>query len=220
MTTESAPVKEGSAEIQFDSSVFYNPIQEFNRDMSVAAIKVWSEMFLGEIYTRKTKQEPPYKDFDQIILPEYHGDDSLKRKNLEKVQKQLFALNQKFLDSGLKMVDLGHSSMKEYHFSIMEGLAASGLRSIRYAKEISNVKEIIANDYSRDAVEAIKRNAERNGVSGLVKAVQGDASQTLYKALGEGNKYSVIDLDPYGSAAPFLDGAIQAVKNGGCVAFI
>ena len=25
----------------------------------------------------------------------------------------------------------------------------------------------------------------------------------------------MIDLDPYGSAAPFLDGAVQAVESGG-----
>jgi tRNA (guanine26-N2/guanine27-N2)-dimethyltransferase len=27
----------------------------------------------------------------------------------------------------------------------------------------------------------------------------------------------VIDLDPYGSAAPFVDGAVQAVKSGGLI---
>ena len=28
-------------------------------------------------------------------------------------------------------------------------------------------------------------------------------------------RFDVIDLDPYGTAAPFLDGAVQAVKDGG-----
>ncbi len=27
--------------------------------------------------------------------------------------------------------------------------------------------------------------------------------------------FDVIDLDPYGSAAEFLDGAVQAIKDGG-----
>lgn len=30
-----------------------------------------------------------------------------------------------------------------------------------------------------------------------------------------GGKYDVIDLDPYGSAAPFLDAAVQSVADGG-----
>lgn len=28
-------------------------------------------------------------------------------------------------------------------------------------------------------------------------------------------QFDVVDLDPYGTAAPFLDGAVQAVKDGG-----
>jgi tRNA (guanine26-N2/guanine27-N2)-dimethyltransferase len=39
------------------------------------------------------------------------------------------------------------------------------LRSIRYWKEIPNVKEIIANDLSEDAVADIKRNLKFNEVS-------------------------------------------------------
>lgn len=31
-----------------DNKAFINPIQEFNRDLSVAAIKVWSEMVRDE----------------------------------------------------------------------------------------------------------------------------------------------------------------------------
>lgn len=28
-------------------------------------------------------------------------------------------------------------------------------------------------------------------------------------------QFDVVDLDPYGTASPFLDGAVQAVKVGG-----
>lgn len=37
----------------------------------------------------------------------------------------------------------------------------------------------------------------------------------MYSAIGNGQKYDVVDLDPYGSAAPFIDGAVQAVSEGG-----
>lgn len=39
--------------------------------------------------------------------------------------------------------------------------------------------------------------------------------QVMYSAIGHGQKYDVVDLDPYGSAAPFIDGAVQAVSEGG-----
>lgn len=40
-------------------------------------------------------------------------------------------------------------------------------------------------------------------------------SMLMYEARGKNARYDVIDLDPYGSPAPFLDAAVQAVSEGG-----
>ena len=48
--------------------------------------------------------------------------------------------------------------------SILEALAATGLRSVRYLKEIDNIKELVANDWDPKAVELIKKNMEFNGI--------------------------------------------------------
>ena len=37
----------------------------------------------------------------------------------------------------------------------------------------------------------------------------------MYSHREEKDRVDVIDLDPYGTAAPFIDGAVQAVKDGG-----
>lgn len=37
----------------------------------------------------------------------------------------------------------------------------------------------------------------------------------MYQNRAIGSRFDVIDLDPYGSAAPFLDAAVQAVSDGG-----
>ena len=37
----------------------------------------------------------------------------------------------------------------------------------------------------------------------------------MYEMRGKKERYDVIDLDPYGSPAPFLDAAVQAVSEGG-----
>ena len=58
---------------------------------------------------------------------------------------------------------------------VLEALAATGLRSIRYALEVPNLKSILANDCSVRAVEAICRNAKENGVEHVVNAVNHDA---------------------------------------------
>ena len=60
--------------------------------------------------------------------------------------------------------------------TILEALSATGLRSIRYAKEVPGVKQIIANDISAKAVDSIKKNILDNNVEHLVTASHEDAT--------------------------------------------
>ena len=98
---------------------------------------------------------------------------------------------------------------------ILEALSATGLRSVRYAKEISGVKEIVANDISKRAVASIERNIKANNVSDIVTPSHSDASMIMYNSRKKEHRFDVVDLDPYGSPTPFLDGAVQAVSEGG-----
>lgn len=63
-----------------------------------------------------------------------------------------------------------------FQITILEALAASGLRSIRYALEIDGVERILANDYSVQAVETMKENVERNKVGHVVTPNKGEAA--------------------------------------------
>ena len=49
--------------------------------------------------------------------------------------------------------------------STLEALAASGLRSIRYWKEIPNIRRIIINDIADAAVESMKDNLAYNNIT-------------------------------------------------------
>jgi tRNA (guanine26-N2/guanine27-N2)-dimethyltransferase len=49
------------------------------------------------------------------------------------------------------------------------------LRSIRFAKEIPGIDEIIANDFSHEAVKMIEKNVKMNGVEEIVKPNKADA---------------------------------------------
>jgi len=89
---------------------------------------------------------------------------------------------------------------------------------------------------STDAIKLADNNVSRNGVNpDIVRTHVGDGTMCMYEArtgvesmrpdvrgatvTSESNpvtgRYDVIDLDPYGSAAPFIDGAVQAIENGG-----
>ncbi|TPX38214.1 hypothetical protein SmJEL517_g00413 [Synchytrium microbalum] len=162
-------IVEGQAKVAVTSEVFYNHVQEFNRDLSVAVITTWLK------YDPKTAGEEP-KDTN----PAYKKSQEAKRG------------------------------------TILEALAATGLRSLRYAKEIPGVGLITTNDMEAAAVEAIKSNRNLNGLTEQQLTVsKADANQVMYQALLQNKPYSIIDLDPFGTASPFIDAAVQAVASGG-----
>lgn len=59
---------------------------------------------------------------------------------------------------------------------ILEALAATGLRAIRYALEVPGVKQIYANDISKTAVDIMNKNIEENNVQNLVTSTRYDAA--------------------------------------------
>ncbi|KNC87065.1 hypothetical protein SARC_00809, partial [Sphaeroforma arctica JP610] len=172
-------IVEGKANGLFpaDSSVFYNPVQEFNRDLSIATIRMFEETLYAE----------------------------QKAELLKKIAR-VEAKNIKWRDP----------TEPARGIRILEGLSATGLRSMRFAKEIPNVKTIVANDFSAEAVKTIAKNCEFNGIpEGLVQPNHDDCAMVCYKNRNSKDQFHVIDLDPYGSPTTFLDGAIQAVAEGG-----
>lgn len=58
---------------------------------------------------------------------------------------------------------------------VLEALAASGLRSVRFALEVPGLHSVTANDFSARAAALIGRNAQFNGVAHLVQASCKDA---------------------------------------------
>ena len=102
---------------------------------------------------------------------------------------------------------------------ILDALSASGMRAIRYAKELDGLALVLANDYDASAVESIRRNVEFNGLdASLVQTCHADAALTMMLHRDAGKQFDLVDLDPFGSPAVFLDSAVQSVSEGGMLA--
>ena len=103
----------------------------------------------------------------------------------------------------------------------MEGLSATGLRSARYYCEIdpSLINYIHANDINETACELIEENFKLNGISNEKGCVScGDINMIMLQYNNIWDKrelFDVIDLDPYGTATPYIENAMVAIKNGG-----
>lgn len=248
-------------------SVFYNPIQQFNRDLSVLAIRAYGE----EVVERKRKHKASLR---QKLLAKKEKkrkreDDGLgevprKTGKTEEsaetsfVENPIEAISQSFLDNtsegddkkvenvaintnpvletespGAEVIpgqddDLSQvaSRPSEPSFTILDALSATGLRALRYANEIPFATSITANDLLPAATKAIQLNVKHNKLEDKIKAITGNAMSHMYSIAGDRcrddkgksapvKKYDVIDLDPYGTAAPFLDAAVQAVNEDG-----
>lgn len=84
-------------------------------------------------------------------------------------------------------------------------------------KEVDvKINKILSNDWDPEAAELIKSNFKFNDIEEERTEVTAmDALDLMYERRKNRDLYDVIDLDPYGTAAPFLDSALQSIENGG-----
>ncbi|KAK9461118.1 N2,N2-dimethylguanosine tRNA methyltransferase-domain-containing protein [Lipomyces oligophaga] len=234
-------LSEGKASVLFENQnqVFYNPVQQFNRDLSTFVIRAWAQDYKERKKPRsreeRKKREKSKKQAGQVeenskfvsINPENtkfqtESENTFKESVPDKNESSeavvhtsssnITTSTDTIRDGGSSIAVAGH--IPDRFVTILEGLSATGLRAIRYALEIPEVKTVVANDFSPSAVEAIKRNIDYNkGASGIVEPSIGDVNSVMHAA--KLKPFHCIDLDPYGTAAPFLDAAVQAVANDG-----
>lgn len=194
-------VKEGKAAILFPNAneVFYNPVQEFNRDLTCAVITEYAREVMAQRGVKVVV--PGEKERVVVSLSEDTNEADVQTEEKNGVEPPAVT------------AVVGEKCERGLH--VLEGLAASGLRSVRFALEVPGLQSVTANDFSTKAAALIARNAQYNKVSHLVRPSCRDASMLMYEMRGKKERYDVIDLDPYGSPASFLDAAVQAVSEGG-----
>ncbi len=93
--------------------------------------------------------------------------------------------------------------------TFLDGMAATGARGIRVSKETGLDIDLFLNDGNPRAVELIEKNLQMNGILDAVVT-----QQDLKSLLLEG-RYDCVDIDPFGSPAPFFPMAVGAVRNDG-----
>jgi tRNA (guanine26-N2/guanine27-N2)-dimethyltransferase len=98
---------------------------------------------------------------------------------------------------------------------VCDPLAGVGVRGIRYANEVKGVTRAVVNDFCREAFELIRKNVTLNGLTGLIETRSTDANILLRENRGQ---FSFVDLDPFGSPAPFLDAACSSLGKRGMLA--
>ena len=96
------------------------------------------------------------------------------------------------------------------HF--LDGLAASGIRGLRFCHELEGDYDVVINDWSTDAFHLIEKNL---GVSGYLHGI---ASQSNLPVLLSSKRFHYIDVDPFGCPVYFLNAAMRSILDKGVVA--
>lgn len=94
-------------------------------------------------------------------------------------------------------------------YTYLDALSASGIRGLRTAKEAG--LNTTMSDWDDTSYELIKKNIELNNLSNCT-AIKRNANVVMLD-----NNYDIIDLDPFGSPAPFLDAACRSAKRLLCI---
>jgi tRNA (guanine26-N2/guanine27-N2)-dimethyltransferase len=106
------------------------------------------------------------------------------------------------------------SSRKKTFADSFTGIGARGLR---VAVEVPTIEQVYCNDINGVAIEAAKEAAKLNSIAGRCYFSVDEVCKFLVNGDKEGDRYSIVDLDPFGTPARYIDCVLRSVLDGGLV---
>ncbi len=94
-------------------------------------------------------------------------------------------------------------------------LAGVGAGGIRVGNESRNVGCVFLNDLNRNAMQLASLSINQNGIGEKFIRSGEEANFFLSNHSSMEERFDIIDIDPFGSPAPYLDSALRAIKIGG-----
>ncbi|KAJ8557211.1 hypothetical protein K7X08_002836 [Anisodus acutangulus] len=213
-------IKEGKAQILMHptNQVFYNKTQVNNRDMSIAVLRTFISQRKLEheaMLAKRSKTDP--KIPDDSVSEMKPPADSVQHNGISNDGCELLEEMSRDEPSSISDVRTRKLRRKDVELKparVLEALSASGLRALRYAREVEGIGLVVALDNDKVSVEACRRNIRFNGSVACSKLESHLADARVYM-LTHPKEFDVVDLDPYGSPSVFLDSAVQSVVDGG-----
>jgi tRNA (guanine26-N2/guanine27-N2)-dimethyltransferase len=111
-----------------------------------------------------------------------------------------------------------YQRMVNHEITICDPLTSQGIRGVRFAAEIDGVKRVLISDINKRAFMLAKYNVQLNGLEEVVKVKHKDANALLSSNASPKKRFDIVDVDPFGTPAPYLDSAFRAIRNNGLIA--
>ncbi len=106
---------------------------------------------------------------------------------------------------------------KEKEINFIDTMAGSGIRGLRVAKEIPKINRIIFNDFNFFSTNISKINALLNEVYNKCDFYNKEICNFLSTVFNFEKRGTIVDIDPFGTPAPYLDCILRSVENGGLI---
>jgi tRNA (guanine26-N2/guanine27-N2)-dimethyltransferase len=111
-----------------------------------------------------------------------------------------------------------YQRMVDHQISVCEPLASCGIRGVRFAVEVQNVKNIVMNDINKKAVQIALYNVQMNDIGDRAVVENKDANLLLTEHAAPHSRFDAVDLDPFGSPVTYVDSAVRALRDHGLLA--
>lgn len=100
-----------------------------------------------------------------------------------------------------------------------DALGGIGSRGLRVAVEIPRVSQIFINDINESAISISRESAALNSITEKCIFSTMDVCEFLisHNSTPTNKRFSIIDLDPFGSPAPFVDCILRSIQNEGLI---
>ncbi|MDX1371580.1 MAG: tRNA (guanine(10)-N(2))-dimethyltransferase [Nitrososphaeraceae archaeon] len=113
---------------------------------------------------------------------------------------------------------LTHKESSE-EITFADALGGIGSRGLRVAVEIPRVSQIFINDINESAISISRESATLNSITEKCIFSTKDVCEFLisHNSIPTNKRFSIIDLDPFGSPAPFVDCILRSIQNEGLI---
>jgi tRNA (guanine26-N2/guanine27-N2)-dimethyltransferase len=92
-----------------------------------------------------------------------------------------------------------------------------GARALRVAVEVPEIDQVYGNDINSVAIEAARESAKINSASDKCHFSIEEVCKFLLHGDIKGERFGIVDLDPFGTPAKYIDCVLRAVLDGGLV---
>ena len=138
----------------------------------------------------------------------------IKVRKTDKISKEMGVFYNPVMSLNRDVSVLLLESINKNNLQISDPLAASGVRSIRFLKELNKnkIKTMYINDHNKGAINSIYKNLLLNKIKLKNKKIiikNDDANFLLLNSTG----FDYIDLDPFGSPNFMLDNSIKRLSR-------